>query len=57
MTLLLVVAVMMAAVLTVRLRGVYSTGVLELSPIPVPFKLTVGKHKGSSTHHIRLHGK
>ncbi|CAM9698724.1 unnamed protein product, partial [Scytosiphon promiscuus] len=57
LTLLLTVAAMMAAVLTARLRGVYRTGVLELSPIPVPFKLAVGKHKGSSTHHIRLHGR
>ncbi|CAM9821004.1 unnamed protein product, partial [Hapterophycus canaliculatus] len=55
LTLLLVVAVMMVAVLTMRLGGVYRAGVLELAPIPVPFKLAVGKHKGSTTHHVRLH--
>ncbi|CAN0348388.1 unnamed protein product, partial [Laminaria digitata] len=28
-----------------------------LVPIPVPFKIAAGKHKGTSTHHIRLQGE
>lgn len=28
-----------------------------LTPIPVPLKIAAGKHKGTSTHHIRLHGE
>lgn len=50
---------MIAAVLAVRMSGVRDAAFpgLELSPIPVPFKLPAGKYKGSSTHHVRLHGK
>ncbi|CBJ48983.1 hypothetical protein Esi_0115_0021 [Ectocarpus siliculosus] len=55
--LLACVGAVIAAVLAVRLSGVCSARMpTDLSPIPVPFKVAVGKHKGSSTHHIRLQG-
>ncbi|CAB1102764.1 unnamed protein product [Ectocarpus sp. CCAP 1310/34] len=55
--LLACVGAVIAAVLGVRLSGVFSARMpTDLSPIPVPFKVAVGKHKGSSTHHIRLQG-
>lgn len=52
------VGAMIVAVLAVRLAGV-DLSVLppDLTPIPVPFKIAAGKHKGSSTHHIRLQGE
>lgn len=57
--LLALVGALIAGVLAVRLSGVRDAAFpgVELSPIPVPFKLPAGKHKGSSTHHVRLHGK
>ncbi|CAN0432501.1 unnamed protein product, partial [Ectocarpus sp. 8 AP-2014] len=55
--LLACVGAVIAAVLAVRLSGVCSARMpTDLSPIPVPFKVAVGQHKGSSTHHIRLQG-
>lgn len=57
--LLALVGALIAAVLAVRLSGVRGSAFpgAELSPIPVPFRLPAGKYKGSSTHHVRLHGK
>eukprot|EP00752_Nemacystus_decipiens_P002928 g2723.t1 len=56
LALLALVGALIAAVLAVRLSGVRRPAFpgVELSPIPVPFKLPAGKYKGSSTHHVRL---
>lgn len=59
LALLALVGSLIVAVLAVRLGGVRGAAfpALDLSPIPVPFKLPAGKYKGSSTHHVCLHGK
>ncbi|CAN0240990.1 unnamed protein product, partial [Pylaiella littoralis] len=63
LALLAIVGALVAVSLALRFGGVNSGGgggggmavMPELSPIPVPLKVAVGKHKGSATHHIRLH--
>eukprot|EP00904_Undaria_pinnatifida_P004507 jgi/Undpi1/14057/HiC_scaffold_9.g03708.m1 len=46
-------AVLLSTCLKDLLLGLGSS-IPPLVPIPVPFKIAAGKHKGSSTHHIRL---
>eukprot|EP00903_Cladosiphon_okamuranus_P020170 g18515.t2 len=54
--LLALVGALVAGVLAVRLGGVRTAfPEVELSPIPVPFRVPAGRYKGSNTHHVRLH--